>query len=65
MPKQRTHSGTKDRFKVTRNGKVLHRKQNANHLLEKKSKSRKRRLRSENELAGGDRARVLRLLGKR
>ncbi|MBP6962042.1 50S ribosomal protein L35 [Candidatus Saccharibacteria bacterium] len=42
MPKLKTHSGTKDRFKVNKNGKVLRRKATGNHLLEKKSKSRKR-----------------------
>jgi len=36
MPKLKTHSGTKDRMKVTKNGKVLH------GLLQKKSASRKR-----------------------
>jgi large subunit ribosomal protein L35 len=42
MPKLKTHSGTKDRFKVNKNGKVLRRKATGNHLLQKKSKSRKR-----------------------
>jgi large subunit ribosomal protein L35 len=42
MPKLKTHSGTKDRMKVNKNGKVLRRKATGNHLLEKKSKSRKR-----------------------
>jgi large subunit ribosomal protein L35 len=42
MPKLKTHSGTKDRIKVNKNGKVLRRKATGNHLLEKKSKSRKR-----------------------
>lgn len=44
MPKLKTHSGTKDRMKVSKNGKVLRRKATGNHLLEKKSKSRKRNL---------------------
>ncbi len=42
MPKIKTHGGTKDRFKINKNGKVLRRKASGNHLLEKKSKSRKR-----------------------
>jgi large subunit ribosomal protein L35 len=42
MPKLKTHSGTKDRMKVNKNGKVLRRKATGNHLLQKKSKSRKR-----------------------
>jgi large subunit ribosomal protein L35 len=42
MPKMKTHSGTKDRMKVTKNGKVLHGSAGGNHLLQKKSKARKR-----------------------
>ena len=42
MPKLKTHSGTKDRIRVNKNGKVLRRKATGNHLLQKKSASRKR-----------------------
>ena len=62
MPKQKTHSGTKDRFKVTKTGKVLHEKMNMNHILEKKTSKRKRRLNSEGELTGGDAKQVKKLL---
>jgi large subunit ribosomal protein L35 len=62
MPKQRTHSGTKDRFRVTKTGKVIHGRQNRNHLLEKKSSVRKRRLQRPGVLTGGDAAQVKRLL---
>lgn len=44
MPKLKTHSGTKDRVRVTKNGKVLHGHSSTNHLLQKKSASTKRRL---------------------
>lgn len=44
MPKLKTHSGTKDRIKVTKNGKVLRRKSMSNHFLQKKSPARKRGL---------------------
>jgi len=44
MPKLKTHSGTKDRVKVTKNGKVLRRHSNASHFLQKKSAARKRGL---------------------
>ena len=43
MPKQKTHSGTKDRIKITKTGKVQRRHSTGNHLLSKKSASRKRR----------------------
>lgn len=42
MPKLKTHSGTKKRIRVTKNGKVLRRHASGNHLLQKKSASRKR-----------------------
>ncbi len=42
MPKLKTHSGTKDRVKVTKNGKVRVRRSHSNHFLQKKSSSRKR-----------------------
>jgi large subunit ribosomal protein L35 len=44
MPKLKTHSGTKDRVRVTKNGKVLHRHSMAGHFLQKKSAARKRKL---------------------
>jgi large subunit ribosomal protein L35 len=65
MPKQRTHSGAKKRFKVTPTGKVLHRRQNKNHILEKKSSTRKRRLSRPAQLTGGDAAQITRLLRRR
>ena len=34
MPKQKTHSGAKKRFKVTGSGKILHERTNKRHLLE-------------------------------
>lgn len=43
MPKLKTHSGTKDRVRITKKGKVLHGHATSNHFLEKKSASRKRR----------------------
>jgi large subunit ribosomal protein L35 len=44
MPKLKTHSGTKDRAKVTKNGKVRARHSYASHFLQKKRASRKRKL---------------------
>ena len=34
MPKQKTHSGAKKRFKVTGSGKIMHEHSNRRHLLE-------------------------------
>ena len=44
MPKLKTHSGTKDRVRITKNGKVILGRATASHLLQKKSAARKRRL---------------------
>ena len=44
MPKLKTHKGTAKRMKVTKTGKVTRRRAFKNHMLSKKSKSRKRRI---------------------
>ena len=44
MPKLKSHSGTKDRVRVTKNGKTLVRHSSASHFLQKKSAARKRNL---------------------
>ena len=44
MPKMKTHSGAKKRFKVTASGKVKARHAFTSHILEKKSPKRKRHL---------------------
>ncbi|HEY7857791.1 MAG TPA: 50S ribosomal protein L35 [Candidatus Nanopelagicales bacterium] len=64
MPKQKTHSGTKKRFKVTGSGKILHERANKRHMLEHKSSRRKRRLTGTTELAPSERKRVRRLLAR-
>jgi len=45
MPKLKTHSGAKKRFKFTKNGKVLRAHANKSHILNKKPTKRKRGLR--------------------
>lgn len=45
MPKLKTHSGAKKRFKFTKNGKVKRAHANKSHILTKKSSKRKRGLR--------------------
>jgi large subunit ribosomal protein L35 len=63
MPKMKTHSGAKKRFKLTANGKVRGRSAFSSHILEKKSPKRKRRLGRPAEIAKHDEARVKTLLG--
>ena len=45
MPKLKTHSGAKKRFKLTKNGKVKFQKTNKRHRLNQKATKRKRHLR--------------------
>jgi large subunit ribosomal protein L35 len=64
MPKAKTHRGAAKRFRVTRRGKVLHRKANRSHLLGKKGSPRKRRLARPDEVTAEKRD-ILRLLRRR
>jgi large subunit ribosomal protein L35 len=64
MPKQKTHSGAKKRFKVTGSGKVMHERSNRRHLLEVKSSKRTRRLAGTAEVAPADVKKVNKLLGR-
>ena len=64
MPKQKTHSGTSKRIKVTARGKLLRQKAGLRHRLEKKSSELTRRLSGTTEVSKKDRSRVKRLLGR-
>ena len=44
MPKMKTHSGAKKRFRISGSGKVLRERAGKRHLLEHKSSTRTRRL---------------------
>jgi large subunit ribosomal protein L35 len=63
MPKMKTHSGAKKRFRLTATGKVRGRHSNTSHILEKKSAKRKRRLGRPAEISKHDEKRVKILLG--
>ncbi|MFO0883865.1 MAG: 50S ribosomal protein L35 [Pirellulales bacterium] len=45
MPKQKTHKGTKKRFRLTASGKAKHRHAGTSHLAARMSKKRRRNLR--------------------
>ncbi len=45
MPKQKTHKGTKKRFRLTASGKAKHRHAGTSHLASRRSKKRRRNLR--------------------
>jgi large subunit ribosomal protein L35 len=63
MPKMKSHSGAKKRFKVTATGKVRGRSAFSSHILEKKSPKRKRRHAEPAVIARADAKRVKTLLG--
>jgi large subunit ribosomal protein L35 len=64
MPKMKTHSGAKKRFRVTAKGKVRARHAMRTHILGKKSAKRKRRLEGAKFIDKADRRAVRRLLGE-
>src|SRR5690348_9139318 len=63
MPKMKTHSGAKKRFKKTAKGKLRGRRAYSSHILEKKSPKRKRRMARPVEIAKPDVKTVRNLLG--
>lgn len=63
MPKIKTDTGAKKRFKVTASGKIRRRKSYRAHLLEKKSSTRTRRLARDAEVTGGQAKTIRRMLG--
>ena len=64
MPKNKTHSGTKKRVKVTGSGKLVHQRTKMRHKLEKKPSTRTRRLTGTVEVSKVDRQRIRKLLGR-
>ncbi len=65
MPKTKTHSATKKRFRLSGSGKIMRRKAFKSHILEKKTSKRKRGFRKLDQVSGSDRGNIMRLLGKK
>lgn len=63
MPKLKTHSGTKDRVRMSKNGKIRAGHPNKNHFLQKKSNSRKRDLSGLSTLDGANQKNIKLKLG--
>jgi large subunit ribosomal protein L35 len=63
MPKVKTNSSAKKRFKVTGSGKITHQKAFKRHILTKKSTKRKRGMRKDGVVADANLHFVKRLLG--
>jgi large subunit ribosomal protein L35 len=64
MPKMKTHSGAKKRFRLTAKGKVRGRHAMTSHILQKKSAKRKRRLGRPVPISDHDSPRIKELLRK-
>jgi large subunit ribosomal protein L35 len=62
MPKVKTNSSAKKRFKVTGTGKITHQKSFKRHILTKKSKKRKRAMSIDNVVSKANMDFVMRLL---
>ncbi len=62
MPKMKTHSATKKRFKVTASGKVVFKKSGRGHLLSCKNAKRLRTLRKKGILPASVEAHVKKML---
>ena len=63
MPKLKTHKGTAKRIKLTSTGKLTRRRAFGNHMLSKKSKSRKRNINTPATITGGMAKNANRALG--
>ena len=63
MPKMKSHSGARKRFKKTSKGKVKRQKTKRAHILTKKSPKKKRQLRKGATVDEADAKRVKRMLG--
>lgn len=64
MPKNKTHSGAKKRFRITGSGKVMREQANRRHLFESKPTKRTRRLAMDQPVSQADVKKIKKLLGK-
>ena len=63
MPKLKTHKGTAKRVKITRTGKIVRERAFGNHILAKKSKARKRNMKTAAVIRGRIKKNVKTALG--
>ena len=63
MPKQKTRRGAAKRFKLTGSGKLKRNKANHRHMLIRRSKTVKRKMKKSGLVDGSDRQKVRRMLG--
>jgi large subunit ribosomal protein L35 len=64
MPKMKTHSGAKKRFRVTAKGKLIYKRAGKGHLNEHKAPKRKRRLGQPGQVSAADAPKINKLLAR-
>ena len=64
MPKNKTHSGSSKRFKITGSGRLLREHAGRRHNFERKPSTLTRRLAGTTDVAPADTKRIKRLLGR-
>ncbi|GAA1145858.1 50S ribosomal protein L35 [Ornithinicoccus hortensis] len=64
MPKMKTHSGAKKRFRVTGSGKIMHQRARHVHKFQERTASQARRLVNDKVVAGADEKTAKKLLGR-
>ncbi len=64
MPKMKTHSGTKKRFRFTGSGKLMKQQINMRHNLEHMPTKRKRRLNQDQVVSAADVKKLKKQLGR-
>ena len=63
MPKLKTHKGTAKRVKITGSGKIVRERAFGNHILAKKSKARKRNMKTDAVVNGKIKKNIKKALG--
>ncbi len=63
MPKNKTHSGAKKRFRFTGSGKLMREQANRRHLFEHKPSTRTRRLALDVSVSPADAKKIKKMLG--
>ncbi|CAN5836092.1 MAG: 50S ribosomal protein L35 [Actinomycetota bacterium] len=64
MPKMKTHSGAKKRFRVTGSGKVMHQRARHVHKFQERSSTAARRLVNDKLVSPADAKKVKSMLGR-
>jgi large subunit ribosomal protein L35 len=63
MPKMKTRRGAAKRFKLTGTGRIRRNKANHSHMLIRRSKSAKRKMRKAGYIVSAEKNRVRKMLG--